>query len=161
MLTGDNQQTAATVAAALGIDDVHAELMPADKSRLISEYQRRGGVLMVGDGINDAPSLAGADVGIAIGAGTDVAIDAADVVLVSSKTTDILNFVRLAKATNRKLVQNIWWAAGYNIVAIPLAAGVLAPIGITMPAALGAVVMSLSAIIVAINAMTLRAPSVE
>ncbi|WP_082619464.1 copper-translocating P-type ATPase [Lacticaseibacillus thailandensis] len=161
MLTGDNQQTADAVAQTLGIDDVHAELMPADKAQLIADYQQRGGVLMVGDGINDAPSLAGADVGIAIGAGTDVAIDAADVVLVSSKTTDILNFVRLAQATNRKLVQNIWWAAGYNIIAIPLAAGVLAPIGITMPAALGAVVMSLSAVIVAVNAMTLHAPHLE
>jgi len=157
MLTGDNQQVAQAVAKELGIDDVHAELMPEDKEKMVKDYRDNGQVvMMVGDGVNDAPSLARADIGIAIGAGTDVAIDSADVILVKSDPSDIMHFLTLAKRTQRKMVQNIWWGAGYNIVAIPLAAGVLAPIGIILSPAVGAIVMSLSTIIVAINAMLLK-----
>ncbi len=157
MLTGDNQQVAQAVAKELGIDDVHAELMPEDKETMVKDYRDNGQtVMMVGDGVNDAPSLARADVGIAIGAGTDVAIDSADVILVKSDPSDIMHFLTLAKRTQRKMVQNIWWGAGYNIVAIPLAAGVLAPIGIILSPAVGAIVMSLSTVIVAINAMLLK-----
>ncbi|KFN90505.1 heavy metal translocating P-type ATPase [Tetragenococcus muriaticus] len=157
MLTGDNQQVAQAVAKELGIDDVHAELMPEDKEKMVKDYRDNGQVvMMVGDGVNDAPSLARADIGIAIGAGTDVAIDSADIILVKSDPSDIIHFLTLAKRTQRKMVQNIWWGAGYNIVAIPLAAGVLAPIGIILSPAVGAIVMSLSTIIVAINAMLLK-----
>ena len=157
MLTGDNRQVARVVASQLGIDEYHAQLMPEDKERIIKENTDQGKVvLMVGDGVNDAPSLVRADVGIAIGAGTDVAIDAADVILVKSDPSDILHFLSLAKNTSRKMIQNLWWGAGYNIVAIPLAAGVLANWGVIFSPALGAVFMSLSTIIVAVNAMTLR-----
>ena len=157
MLTGDNRQVAQVVASQLGIDAFHAQLMPEDKERIIRENTDRGKVvLMVGDGVNDAPSLVRADVGIAIGAGTDVAIDAADVILVKSDPSDILHFLSLARNTSRKMIQNLWWGAGYNIVAIPLAAGILAKWGVIFSPALGAVFMSLSTIIVAVNAMTLR-----
>ena len=157
MLTGDNRQVAQVVASQLGIDEFHAQLMPEDKERIIKENTDQGKVvLMVGDGVNDAPSLVRADVGIAIGAGTDVAIDAADVILVKSDPSDILHFLSLAKNTSRKMIQNLWWGAGYNIIAIPLAAGVLANWGVIFSPALGAVFMSLSTIIVAVNAMTLR-----
>ena len=156
MLTGDNHETAKKVADQLGITDFQAELKPEDKVAQVEAYQKRGVVMMVGDGVNDAPSLAQADIGVAIGAGTDVAIDTADVVLVHSNPADILNFLSLAKATNRKMVQNLWWGAGYNILAIPLAAGILAPVGFILSPAVGAAIMSLSTIVVALNAMTLH-----
>lgn len=157
MLTGDNQQSAAVVAEQLGISDVHAGLLPQDKERIIKDYQDRGHtVMMVGDGVNDAPSLARADVGVAIGAGTDVAIDSADIILVKSDPADILHILNLAKNTDRKMRQNLWWAAGYNIIAIPLAAGILAPWGIILSPAVGAILMSISTVIVAVNAMTLK-----
>nr|WP_083479234.1 heavy metal translocating P-type ATPase [Lacticaseibacillus brantae] len=156
MLTGDNQASAAQAAKNLGIDEFQAELLPEDKVKWLDHYQAQGKAIMVGDGVNDAPSLAKADVGIAIGAGTDVAIDSADVVLVHSDPYDILNFIKLALATNRKMVQNLWWGAGYNIVAIPLAAGILAPIGFVLSPAVGAVLMSMSTVVVAFNALALR-----
>ncbi|MDT2866070.1 heavy metal translocating P-type ATPase [Vagococcus carniphilus] len=157
MLTGDNRQVADVVARQLGIEAVHAELMPEDKEKIVKEYKEKGlVVMMVGDGVNDAPGLVRADIGVAIGAGTDVAIDSADVILVKSNPFDILHFLSLSKNTQRKMVQNLWWGAGYNILAIPLAAGVLAGIGIVLSPAVGAIFMSLSTVIVAINAMTLR-----
>lgn len=157
MLTGDNPAYASAVAQRLGIDDVHASLLPEDKEGVVAAYQQKGEVvMMVGDGVNDAPALVRADVGVAIGAGTDVAIDSADVVLVRSNPSDILLFFVLARKTTRKMIQNLWWGAGYNIIAIPLAAGVLAPAGILLSPAVGAVLMSLSTVIVAINALSLR-----
>lgn len=156
MLTGDNHEAAAAVAEYLGIDKFHGELLPEDKEKIVQESAKDYRVAMVGDGINDAPSLARATVGIAIGAGTDVAIDSADVVLTNSNPEDILHFLDLAKQTRKKMIQNLWWGAGYNILAIPLAAGILAPIGIILNPAVGALLMSLSTIIVAINAMTLK-----
>jgi len=156
MLTGDNQETANKVAAAVGIDDVQARLLPEDKERLVQKYQADGKVLFIGDGVNDAPSLARADVGMAIGSGTDVAIKSADIILVASDPADVIQFLDLARATNRKMTENLWWGAGYNLLAIPLAAGVLAPIGFMLDPMVGAVIMSLSTIIVAINAMTLK-----
>ena len=157
MLTGDNEAAASAIAARLGITDVHASLLPENKDQVVIAYQQQGEkVMMVGDGVNDAPALARADIGVAIGAGTDVAIDSADVVLVRSNPYDIVTFLALAKSTTRKMVQNLWWGAGYNILAIPLAAGVRAPVGIILSPAVGAVLMSLSTVIVAINAMMLR-----
>lgn len=157
MLTGDNKQVANVVAKQLGIETVHAELMPEDKEKIVKEYKEQGlVVMMVGDGVNDAPGLARADVGVAIGAGTDVAIDSADVILVKSNPFDILHFLSLSKNTQRKMVQNLWWGAGYNIVAIPLAAGILASVGVILSPAVGAVLMSFSTVIVAINAMLLK-----
>ena len=156
MLTGDNQETAEKVAHAVGITDVQARLLPEDKERLVQHYQAKGKVLFIGDGVNDAPSLARADIGMAIGSGTDVALESADIILVASDPADVIQFLDLARATNRKMTQNLWWGAGYNLIAIPLAAGVLAPIGFILDPMVGAVVMSLSTIIVAINAMTLR-----
>lgn len=156
MLTGDNQEAAKAVADYLDIKEFYSELLPDDKEKIIKRYTDDGKkVMMVGDGINDAPALARATIGMAIGAGTDIAIDSADVVLTNSNLQDILKFVRLAKRTHRKMIQNLWWGAGYNILAIPLAAGILAPIGILLSPAVGAILMSLSTIIVAINAMTL------
>jgi Cu2+-exporting ATPase len=158
MMTGDAHAVAQSVARELGIDAVFAEVLPDQKASKIKEVQRRGErVAMVGDGVNDAPALLTADVGIAIGAGTDVAVEAGDVVLVRNDPRDVPRIVALSQATYRKMVQNLWWAAGYNIFAIPLAAGVLAPWGIVPPAALGSVLMSLSTIVVAVNAQLLRA----
>ena len=157
LLTGDSKAVAHAVAQELGIDTVFAEVLPEDKVAKIEELQARGKrVAMVGDGVNDAPALVTADVGIAIGAGTDVAVEAGDVVLVRSDPRDVPAIIKLSKATYRKMIQNLWWAAGYNIVAIPLAAGVLAHWGILLHPALGAVLMSLSTIIVAVNAQFLR-----
>jgi Cu2+-exporting ATPase len=161
MITGDAEPVARAVAADLGfrdgVDEVFAEVLPADKDKAVSELQARGlTVAMVGDGVNDAPALARADVGIAIGAGTDVAIESAGVVLASSDPRGVTGVIRLSKASYRKMVQNLAWAAGYNIVAIPLAAGVLAWAGITLSPAIGAVLMSASTIVVAANAQLLR-----
>ena len=157
MLTGDNNEVAHAVAKELGISDVHAQLMPEDKESIIKDYQSNGNkVMMVGDGINDAPSLIRADIGIAIGAGTDVAVDSGDIILVKSNPSDIVHFLTLSNNTMRKMVQNLWWGAGYNIVAVPLAAGALAFIGLILSPAIGAILMSLSTVIVAINAFTLK-----
>jgi Cu2+-exporting ATPase len=157
MLTGDNRLVAKWVAEELGLDDYFAEVLPQDKARKIQEVQAQGLVVaMIGDGVNDAPALAQADVGIAIGAGTDVAVETADIVLVRSDPLDAAAIIGLARATYRKMVQNLAWATGYNAVAIPLAAGVLDRAGILLSPALGAVLMSLSTIIVALNAQLLR-----
>src|SRR5699024_5298513 len=157
MLTGDNNEVANTVAKELGINDVHAQLMPEDKESIIQDYQSNGSkIMMVGDGINDAPSLIRADIGMAIGAGTDVAVESEDVILVKSNPSDIINFLSLSKNTMKKMVQNLWWGAGYNVIAVPLAAGILASIGLILSPAVGAILMSLSTIIVAINAFTLK-----
>nr|WP_232819450.1 copper-translocating P-type ATPase [Exiguobacterium sp. TNDT2] len=157
MLTGDNRKVADWVASQLHIKEVYAEVLPDDKSRQVQTVQADGSkVAMVGDGINDAPALAQADVGIAIGSGTDVAVETADIVLVRSNPKDVLSILDLSRNTYNKMIQNLWWAAGYNIVAIPLAAGVLAPIGIILSPAVGAVLMSLSTVIVALNARTLK-----
>ncbi len=161
MLTGDSQDVAKAVAAELKIDRYFAEVLPEDKDKKVTELQKQGKkVAMVGDGVNDAPALTRADIGIAIGSGTDVAVESAGLILVQSNPLDVVKIIELSKASQRKMVQNIWWAAGYNIIAIPLAAGILAPWGINMPPAVGALVMSLSTIIVAINAQTLRRLSI-
>jgi len=157
MLTGDTQVVAARVAGELGIERFFAEVLPADKAATIQRVRAEGKVVaMVGDGVNDAPALATADVGIAIGAGTDVAVATADVVLVRSDPRDVVTIIELARATYSKMVQNLAWATGYNVIAIPLAAGVLAGVGIVLSPALGGVLMSASTIIVAINARALR-----
>ncbi|MDP1804849.1 MAG: HAD-IC family P-type ATPase, partial [Acidimicrobiales bacterium] len=157
MITGDAQQVADAVGAELGIDEVFAEVLPEDKDRAVTDLQRRGlKVAMVGDGVNDAPALARADVGIAIGAGTDVAIESAGVVLASSDPRSVIGVIRLSRASYRKMLQNLAWGAGYNLAAIPLAAGVLAFAGITLSPAAGAVLMSASTIVVALNAQLLR-----
>nr|WP_081006657.1 heavy metal translocating P-type ATPase [Apilactobacillus kunkeei] len=156
MLTGDNQQAADKVASILGIKEVNAQLVPEDKQKLVTKYQAKGKVMFIGDGVNDAPSLTKADLGVAIGSGTDVAIESADVVLVNSDPADVINLVKLAKHARTKMIQNLWWGAGYNIIALPLAAGALSSIGIIIGPMLGAVIMSLSTVIVAINAMTLK-----
>jgi P-type Cu2+ transporter len=157
MLTGDAQAVADAVAEDLGIDTVFAEVLPEDKASKIRELQQQGKrVAMIGDGVNDAPALATADIGVAIGAGTDVAVEAGHIVLVRSDPRDIPRIVSLSHATYRKMVQNLWWAAGYNIVAIPLAAGVLAAWGVLLTPAVGAVLMSASTVIVAVNAQLLK-----
>ncbi len=157
MLTGDSQAVADIVARELGIDIVFAEVLPEAKADKIKELQSQGKrVAMVGDGVNDAPALLTSDVGIAIGAGTDVAVEAGDVVLVRSDPRDVARIVHLSRASYRKMIQNLWWAAGYNVVAIPLAAGVLAWAGILLAPAVGAILMSASTVIVAINAQLLR-----
>jgi Cu2+-exporting ATPase len=157
MITGDSKPVADAVARELGIDTVFAQVLPEDKAKHIEALQaQRKRVAMVGDGVNDAPALVTADVGIAIGAGTEVAVEAGDIVLVRSDPRDVPRIVQLSRASYRKMVQNLWWAAGYNILAIPLAAGVLAAYGIVLSPAIGAILMSLSTVIVAINAQLLR-----
>jgi len=157
MLTGDSHPVADSVAKELGIDHVFAEVLPEHKDQKVAELQKQGKrVAMVGDGVNDAPALTRADVGIAIGGGTDVAIESAGLILVKSNPLDVVKIFSLSRASYRKMIQNLWWAAGYNIIALPLAAGVLAPWGILLSPAVGALFMSLSTIIVAINAQLLR-----
>ncbi len=157
MITGDAEPVARAVAGELGIDRVFAGVRPQDKSAKVAELQAEGlRVAMVGDGVNDAPALAQADVGIAIGAGTDVAIASAGVILASSDPRSVLSVIKLSKATYRKMQQNLWWAAGYNLISVPLAAGVLAPVGFVMPMSVGALLMSASTVVVALNAQLLR-----
>jgi Cu2+-exporting ATPase len=157
MITGDAQQVADAVGRQVGVDEVVAEVLPEDKDRAVAQLQAGGRkVAMVGDGVNDAPALARADVGLAIGAGTDVAIAAAGVVLASSDPRAVVGVIELSRASYRKMVQNLMWAAGYNVAAIPLAAGVLAWAGIVLSPAVGAILMSVSTIVVAANAQLLR-----
>jgi Cu2+-exporting ATPase len=157
MLTGDTAVAARALAAKIGIDDVRSDLMPEDKVTAIEELRRsHRGVAMVGDGINDAPALARADLGIAIGAGTDVAIESAGVVLASSDPRGVADTITLSRASYRKMLQNLAWATGYNAIGLPVAAGVLAGVGFLMPPAVGAAVMSISTIVVALNAQLLR-----
>jgi Cu2+-exporting ATPase len=157
MITGDAHQVADAVASELGIDEVFAEVLPKDKDAKVAELQARGlRVAMVGDGVNDAPALARAEVGIAIGAGTDVAIESAGVVLAADDPRAVLSVIDLSKASYRKMWQNLVWATGYNVIAVPLAAGVLAFAGVVLSPAAGAVLMSLSTIVVALNAQLLR-----
>ncbi|WP_259392625.1 copper-translocating P-type ATPase [Nesterenkonia jeotgali] len=157
MITGDANQVAQTVGAELGIDEVFAEVLPQDKDTKVAQLQERGNtVAMVGDGVNDAPALARAEVGIAIGAGTDVAMESAGVVLASNDPRAVLSMIELSRASYTKMIQNLVWAAGYNVVAVPLAAGVLAPIGFVLSPAVGAILMSASTIVVALNAQLLR-----
>jgi Cu2+-exporting ATPase len=157
MITGDARPVASAVAGDLGITEVFAEVLPEDKDAAVADLQARGRrVSMVGDGVNDAPALARADVGIAIGAGTDVAIESAGVVLAGSDPRGVVGVVRLSRAAYRKMVENLAWAAGYNAVALPLAAGVLAGIGVAVSPAVGAVLMSASTVVVAANAQLLR-----
>lgn len=160
MLTGDARSVAERVARELELDDWFAEVRPDEKADKIREVQERGLIVaMTGDGVNDAPALAQADVGIAIGAGTDVAVESADIILVRSDPRDVTSIIELARATHRKMIQNLWWATGYNVVAIPLAAGVLYGVGFVLSPAVGALVMSLSTVIVAVNARLLDRPS--
>jgi len=157
MLTGDNLKVAEAVSKEIGIDEFFAEVLPQDKANKVKEVQQRGlTVAMTGDGVNDAPALAQADIGIAIGAGTDVAIETADVILIKSNPLDVVSIIKLSRATYKKMVQNLLWATGYNLFAIPLAAGVLYSFGILLSPAMGAVLMSLSTVIVAINARFLK-----
>ncbi|ARQ66934.1 MULTISPECIES: heavy metal translocating P-type ATPase [Mycobacteroides] len=157
MITGDAQAVADTVAGRLGVDRVFAQVRPQDKAAAVAQLQQEGHtVAMVGDGVNDAPALAQADVGIAIGAGTDVAIASAGVILASSDPRSVLSVIELSRASYRKMKQNLWWAAGYNLISVPLAAGVAAPIGFVMPMSAGAVLMSLSTVVVALNSQLLR-----
>jgi len=157
MLTGDSQHVADAVARELGIDTVFAGVLPEDKDKKVTELQQQGKkVAMVGDGVNDAPALTRADIGIAIGSGTDVAIESADIILVQSNPLDVVKIFELSRATYRKMIQNLIWATGYNVIALPLAAGVLAPVGFILSPAVGAVLMSLSTVVVAVNAQLLR-----
>jgi Cu2+-exporting ATPase len=156
MVTGDAEAVARIVAAELGIDRYHSRVLPGDKAEIVSRLQEEGKAAFVGDGINDAPALVRADLGIAIGAGTNVAIESADVVLIESDPRAIARALRLSAVTRRKMLQNLAWATGYNVVALPLAAGVAAGAGIVLSPSVGALLMSLSTVIVAINAMLLR-----
>ncbi|MFL6220024.1 MAG: heavy metal translocating P-type ATPase, partial [Actinomycetes bacterium] len=157
MITGDARQVADAVAAELGVDEVFAEVLPEDKDQAVADLQARGlAVAMVGDGVNDAPALARADVGIAIGAGTDVAIESAGIVLAANDPRGVVGVLRLSQASYRKMLQNLGWATGYNLVAVPAAAGALAWAGITLAPAVGAILMSASTIVVALNAQLLR-----
>jgi len=157
MLSGDSWSTAQRIARGVGIDDVIAEVLPADKAAKLSELQAAGRkVAMVGDGVNDAPALAQADVGIAIGTGTDVAVETADVVLMRSDPLDVATAITISRGTLRKMRQNLAWAVGYNSLAIPIAAGVLEPIGFILRPEVGAISMSGSSVIVAVNALALK-----
>jgi Cu2+-exporting ATPase len=157
MITGDSQAVADSVARRLGIDEVAAQVLPADKASAVERFQAGGKrVAMVGDGVNDAPALATANVGIAIGAGTDVAVESAGIVLVRSDPRDVVGAIELSRATYRKMIQNLVWATGYNLVAIPVAAGLFIRWGIDLPMSVGAIAMSSSTIIVAANAQLLR-----
>jgi Cu2+-exporting ATPase len=157
MLTGVSQSVAKAVADELGIDTYFAEVLPEHKDMKVAELQKQGErVAMVGDGVNDAPALTRADVGIAIGSGTDVAIESAGIILVKSNPLDVVKIFDLSRASYRKMIENLIWAAGYNVFALPLAAGVLAPVGIVLSPAVGALLMSFSTVIVAINAQLLR-----
>jgi P-type Cu2+ transporter len=157
MITGDSKAVADSVARRIGIDEIAAEVLPADKASAIRQFQAGGKrVAMVGDGVNDAPALATADVGIAIGAGTDVAIESAGIVLVRSDPRDVVGAIELSRATYRKMIQNLIWATAYNLVAIPVAGGLFVRWGFDLPMSVGAVAMSLSTIIVAANAQLLR-----
>ena len=157
LITGDARQVADAVGGELGIDEVFSEVLPEDKDEAVVALHARGRrVAMVGDGVNDAPALARADVGLAIGAGTDVAIESAGVILASNDPRGVAGVVRLSRASYRKMIQNLVWATGYNLVAIPVAAGVLVPWGLDLPMAVGAIAMSASTIIVAANAQLLR-----
>ena len=157
MLTGDNKETAQKIASALNITEFRAELKPEDKAEIVKEYQKKAGVLFIGDGVNDSPALATATIGFAIGAGTSVAISTADVVLVNSNPSDVLDMINISKRMLRKMKQNLWFGAGYNIIAIPVAAGILYPFtGFYIDPLIAAVLMSISTVIVSINAMGLR-----
>lgn len=162
MITGEARQVAEAVGQALGTDEVLAEVLSEDKDRAVSDLQARGvTVAMVGDGVNDAPALTRADVGIAIGAGTDVAIESAGVVLASSDPRAVIGVIRLSRSRYRKMLQNLAWAAGYNVFAIPLAAGTLAFAGVTLSLAVGAILMSASTVVGALNAQLLRRPDLR
>ncbi|HEX4836595.1 MAG TPA: HAD-IC family P-type ATPase, partial [bacterium] len=145
-----------TVAHDLGIERYHARVLPEDKAKIVGELKGTGPTAFVGDGINDAPALLAADLGVAIGAGTNVAIESADLVLVENDPLDVVFALRLSRATYTKMIQNLFWATGYNVIAIPLAAGVAAPWGVVLSPAVGALLMSLSTVVVAVNAMLLR-----
>lgn len=158
MLTGDSYEVAQWVGREVGIKDIYAKTLPEDKSKKIMMMQKKGVVAMVGDGINDAPALTQADVGIAIGTGTNVAIESAGILLVKNDPRDVVNVIKLSRATYRKMMQNLLWAVGYNVITIPLAAGVFSSFGWVMTPAISAVTMSISTVVVAINAGLLRLP---
>jgi len=156
MITGDNERTAKAIADTVGISEVVANVLPEEKSKITKKMKEFGRVAFVGDGINDAPALAQADLGVAIGAGTNVAIESAGIILVKNDPRDIVKIINLSKATYSRMIQNLFWATGYNVIALPLAAGVLVSKGILLQPALAAVFMSLSTVIVAVNAVLLR-----
>jgi Cu2+-exporting ATPase len=157
LLTGDNKQVAESVSRSLGMDSYYAEVLPHEKLEKIKELQARGEfVAMTGDGVNDAPALAQADIGIAVGSGSDIAAETAGIVLVNSNPKDVVHLILFGKATYRKMIQNLAWATGYNVIALPLAAGVLYKMGILLSPAAGAILMSISTVVVAINASLLK-----